>query len=1018
MLLSKMSGLGLGAGMGWRGVRCGLLASASVAALLVAGAGSAARANDATVGGVNVPIFPGYNQSPVAIWVPLPAAPTVVNINTDSLSGPYNAIWVTGSIADTTVSVSPGLSVTSTLGWGTAVSATTGNILIDNGGTIDGRLHAIYAPGLTGSTTINSAGVLTSSTQDGIFATTTTGNIIADGKGTGSITAAYNGVEMNTASLAAGQGLITVKNFTGGITGGVDGISANFGTGGTLGDVLITNNGPIKGTLRNGVETYSFGKTTITDNGDVTGAINGIAANFGFASPGDVLISGNKNITGGATGSGIVAGSGTGNIDILGNGITTGGTGIWAVASLGGNVNVTTDKKVTGTTVDGILAQTSGAGAIKVDVKAGDVTGLIYGIDTRNFGTGGTMVNIAAGSTVMGSTDGVATGSLPGGGVATTNNLGIIKNTNDTGAANTNGAFAYFASNGDNVLNNDGQVIGGIFTNVLGSATINNNAAGVWKPIANVAVNAFTVNDTVNNAGLIDVRTGITTFKDLGAFKNKAGGVIDMTYGGSGAAVNAKDSLNVFNFSPLDASKIKLNVDFTLANSTGTEALLNDHSSNGLGTADTIVVYGVGTPAGVSVVDMAVVGGAATGTSGSIALVNAVVGGLADPGLGGTATKVVSDNYVMANGPAGGGAVDYWLQEDANGGVYLQWAPNVSAASLGGFGGATGVGSGPGAPSAGTAIAAASGSLGGAGGFGLSGGPGGGGAAGAVADLAAGDVGSSTTQRGSIKDDATSNCNGDHKRFHGWAQVGASRGSSEGGGSNRDTNLSSGTETAATIATDRGCDRIAVGVFGYRGWSEATWMTGGTSGTSQGLGAYIRASTQAGLYGSLLASAGWTNEQLANSAYNSTADKDGTTRSVVASLGITGKLSPSDAIDLRTFVALGQADSNGFKDSAGIVVSNTHDDLKTVGASIGVTGKLSGGLAAFARAGVKWAEVASSITAFGITQSGKAGAMGYSGEVGITGQLANGVDVSLSAFGDASQGSSSYGGNARVGEKF
>ncbi len=456
MLLSKMSGLGLGAGMGWRGVRCGLLASASVAALLVAGAGSAARANDATVGGVNVPIFPGYNQSPVAIWVPLPAAPTVVNINTDSLSGPYNAIWVTGSIADTTVSVSPGLSVTSTLGWGTAVSATTGNILIDNGGTIDGRLHAIYAPGLTGSTTINSAGVLTSSTQDGIFATTTTGNIIADGKGTGSIAAAYNGVEMNTASLAAGKGLITVQNFTGGITGGVDGISANFGTGGTLGDVLITNNGPIKGTLRNGVETYSFGKTTITDNGDVTGAINGIAANFGFASPGDVLISGNKNITGGATGSGIVAGSGTGNIDILGNGITTGGTGIWAVASLGGNVNVTTDKKVTGTTVDGILAQTNGAGTIKVDVKAGDVTGLRYGIDTINFGTGNTTVNIAAGSTVMGSTDGVATGTVPGSGVATTNNLGIIKNTNDTGAANTNGAFAYFASNGDNVLNNDG----------------------------------------------------------------------------------------------------------------------------------------------------------------------------------------------------------------------------------------------------------------------------------------------------------------------------------------------------------------------------------------------------------------------------------------------------------------------------------------------------------------------------------------------------------------------------------
>ncbi len=529
------------------------------------------------------------------------------------------------------------------------------------------------------------------------------------------------------------------------------------------------------------------------------------------------------------------------------------------------------------------------------------------------------------------------------------------------------------------------------------------------------------MNDTVNNEGLINVRTGLTTFNALGDFNNQAGGVIDMTYGGSGAPANAKDTLYVLNFDPEAGSTVKFNVDFTQGNNTGTEAVIDDHSSNGLGTADTILVaYGVGgvaTPAGISIVAMSLVGQAATGTSGSIALVNAVAGGLADPGLGGMATMIASDNYVMASDPSSG-AVVYKLVDDSNGGVYLQWAPNVSAASLGGFGGATGVGAGPNAPSAGTAIAAASGSMGGAGGFGLSGGPGGGGAAGAVGDLAASDVGSSTLQRGSIKDDAGTTCSGDHKRFRGWAQVGASRGNSEGDGSSRATNLSSGTETGATIATDRGCDRVAVGVFGYRGWSETTWMTGGTSGTSQGLGAYIRASTQAGLYGSLLASAGWTNEQLANSAYNSTADKDGTTRAVVASLGITGKLSPSAAIDLRTFVALGQADSNGFKDSAGIVVSNTHDDLKTVGASIGVTGKLSGGLSAFARGGVKWAEVASSITAFGITQTGKAGAMGYSGEVGITGTLGNGVDVSLSAFGDASQESSSYGGNARVGVKF
>ncbi len=127
---------------------------------------------------------------------------------------------------------------------------------------------------------------------------------------------------------------------------------------------------------------------------------------------------------------------------------------------------------------------------------------------------------------------------------------------------------------------------------------------------------------------------------------------------------------------------------------------------------------------------------------------------------------------------------------------------------------------------------------------------------------------------------------------------------------------------------------------------------------------------------------------------------------------------PSAAVDLRTFVAFGQADSNGFTDSIGIAVSSTHDDLKTVGASIGLSGKLAGNVNGFARAGVKWAEVASSITAFGITQTGKAGEMGQSVEAGLSGQLANGVDFSLSAFGEMSPSSTSYGGNARVGVKF
>ncbi len=865
MLLSKGFGLRSGAGgssSGVRGVKCGLLASASVAALLLAGAGSAG-ANDVTVGGV-----PSVFNLPSFISVTSPAANTVITVNTQDITpgGAFGGVEVSALNASNSVTVDAGRSVTA-LAHGIYVTSAAGAITVVDNGTVSGGFSGAYlnsgfaADG--GNIDLSGSGTLQGSGQAGAWLITDTGSVKMDGFSTikgatwgilvnsngswlgaplgtktgdvnlgmntplGDVTGVTVGIEVLMLANSNGDGDININatNVTGtglGIkttdltgdtsitaTGAVKAVGPGIWSISSTGDVTATGGGTgtVESTAGIGVtqnptttgnaETSAFasiigylsgiwqvtgtGDATVADVGTVTGkTVDGILITTGT---GNVSVQNTGNI-GGITGSGldgINVISGTGNIDIGGtktNGVIEGlRNGIWTATTGAGTNTVTVDKNVTGTTLNGIIATSA----------AGDTT-----------------VDIAAGATVQGLLDGVATGTV--GGTATTTNAGIVKNINDTGAANTAGLIAFQALSGTNVLDNTGDIIGGINTAGI-KTTVNNDAGGVW--IASLA-NAMAAPTTINNAGLIDIRTGATVLSGNSTLNNQAGGVVDLTYGGSGAAANALDSLTVLNFSPDSGSIEKFNVDFTQAN------LAGDVSTNngGNGTADTIIVTGKSTPAAASIVDLSTLGEAKTGSSGSIALVNAVAGGLADPGLGGMATMVASDNYVMANDPSGG-AVVYKLVEDSNGGVYLQWAPNVSAASLGGFGGAVGVGSGPGAPSAGTAIAAASGGMG-SGGFGLSGGPGGGGAAGAVGDLAAGDVGSSTPQRGSIKDDATSNCSGDGKRFHGWAQVGAGRGSSEGGGSGRATNVSAGTETGATIASNRGCDRVAVGVFGYK----------------------------------------------------------------------------------------------------------------------------------------------------------------------------------------------------------
>jgi outer membrane autotransporter protein len=227
-----------------------------------------------------------------------------------------------------------------------------------------------------------------------------------------------------------------------------------------------------------------------------------------------------------------------------------------------------------------------------------------------------------------------------------------------------------------------------------------------------------------------------------------------------------------------------------------------------------------------------------------------------------------------------------------------------------------------------------------------------------------------------------------------------------------------GVEANVGDASGLGCRRLALGVFGFTGDSTNSWGTGRDKSSNDGVGAYIRASSALGVYGSLLGAASWSDHDLTNLFVGSTANKNATGYSGVATLGYVAHLASDAAVDLRTYVAYGTVDGNSFTDSAGITVSGTKDDIVTVGASAGLYAPIAPMTQGFVRGGVKWAKVDSSITVFGVTRSGSADEVSGSVESGIVAHTAEGVEFGASGFGEFSDSTTSYGGRAHVGVKF
>jgi hypothetical protein len=1020
---------------------------------------------------------------------------------------------------------------------------------------------------------------VTSNFLANVYVGATTGNIVVDGKGTGQATATgdYGMFLYSTTS-----GKVTVQNVSGGITGLNDAIVVNPLTGLTTGNVLITNNGDISSKAFNGIRTYTFGNTTITDNGNISGLASGIAANFAWASPGNVTIDGNKDITGKSF-YGVVANTNGGKIDIgttATNGVITGGTdGIWAVNTTGattikvdknvtggvvgiltgnltgttkitatattkggtgilaasttgditadgggsgvatgtvldgvylgtlGNANVNkfatatgvrngiwvagtgsgkitnvqgnglvggvtgttdsgivvgatlgdvnigttttngvimggqegiwvngtvgkttivTDKDVTGKTDKGIVSSTT-TGASSITSKGGHISGATWGIlnlstignlvvDLKNTlvtgnaavesstsGAGTVTTNIDAASVVNGTTWGYVTTTGTGTGI--TNNSGTIRTKADNGLSGDTGLVATIWVKGgtkNTINNNSGGKIYGGFSDAGVNTVFNNNAGAEWDV---ALANLMNATSTINNAGVMNIRKGSTV--GVGVTNNLSGGLVDLTYGGT--SPDATDYLYTYGYNAIGGSITKFNVDFTKANDSGLEGLDDDHTTGtgGLGTADTIGSIADSTPGAGALISLVNIGGPAVGTSGSIALIinsgNAGFG-VADPGLGGLPTLLASSHYLFADGSdPSTGAVKAVLMEDGFGGVSLVWAPNITAASMGGFFGGTMGGSGA---SAASTIGGASGSSAGVGG-GLSGGPSGGGVSGSIAEAAA----SSAQHRSNCFVGKDSLDNTYSNENHVWVSMGGSRSSFDGGGSANDAAGTIGIEHDLGANMGLGCGDLAIGTFGTVGTFGSDATSGSQSGKDGGVGVYVKAASQQGLYASLLGSVIWSNTNMNNAVFGSTASQNSRTYLGTASVGFTQPVSETIGFDSRLFGTVSHTDGSGFTDSKGIIVDGSNTDLLTVGFMLGLDAKLGEATKGFIRGGAKWVQSNQSATAFGITVGGSASAFVKSAEAGFETDVSNGATFTGKVFGDITDGATSYGGD-------
>jgi hypothetical protein len=898
-----------------------------------------------------------------------------VDVKTAEVNAVREGVWTRAWDGDTTVDTTAG-KVTSTLGDG-VVHATLGYLAGSNAGSVDIKTGDVSAALV------------------GVFSYTTTGNNKVDTTA-GTIDAGTDGVD---AWVFAGDGSVDVK------TANVNAVREGVWTRAWDGDTTVdTTAGTVKSTLGDGVVHATVGYAVGSNAGSVdikTGDVNAkLVGVFSYTSTGDNAVdtTAGKIIAGV---DGLAAWSLGGNVDVDAGEIIAGSTGIWTSNTLAGNNDVVAHDDVTGNlTADWGIYSTTVNGDNTVRVMPATIKGNAA-LEVSTTGTGNVNTTIDAGAIIEGTTWGYVTTTTTGAGV--TNNAGTIKTTNDNGLSGDTGLVATIWVKGgtNNTINNiaGGKILGGI-TDAGVNTVFNNNSGAIWDA---ALLNAMNSSSIINNAGVINVRQGATV--GVGVTNNLAGGLVDLTYGGTSPL--ATDYFYTYDYNAGTGSKTTFNVDFTLANGSGTEALADDHSSNGLGTADTIGSIGNPTPGAGAVISLVNVGAPGIATSGSIALIlpAATAGaGLADPGLGGLPTLIPSANYVLdAGSDFTTGAVKVVLQEDEFGGLYLVWAPNITANSLGGFAGGD-----LGDPSTGAArMSGAAGIVGGAGGgLGASGGPSGGGAAGQVGDIAAQNShGQSGASGGAF-------C-GDGSRLTAWTAADGS--DAKFSNDTKGWNIGSAMGVDYDVTPDA-CGQVAVGAFGSFSATASTYETGSSETDSKGAGAYARFSPGNGLYATALFAANWGETELTNNIFGSTAQQSSMGYLVNGAVGYSTDIGDKATVDVRAFASRAWINGDGFSDSAGIVVDGSEADMTAIGAMATLSYDVTEATSAFLSGGGRYVTMDQSITAFGIEVSGSAKATYASVEAGLRHDLTSNATLAVAGNGDFSKNSESWG--ARIGLAF
>ena len=1007
-----------------------------LAAAMSSGIAARVSANDVLINGA-----PGPGDStPTEIVVnPGSTDDVVVNVDTIDLTGPASdTIRVNGGGGNTLLSIDAGRFVSGASSTGAYLKSTSGNItaVIDgelssafNGITLDSR----FAPA-GGDVTLAGTGNLFATGGTGAWLLTDVGSVTVDGFN--SINAGGQGIYVNssgTVQLGTNSPLGTILAGTIGIE--VDqlfdpanngpiiinatDITANGGFGirtrGHEADTAIT----VTGTLQSGGATGIYATSTtgnIMIRGGGTGIINGgdsgIIADTRFLPlGGNVVISDFTAVTSVDTGIWALADTGTVNIDSIGS-VNTGGHGVLVnstgtvsvgqTAAMGpifsgqngifieqlfdsssnGSIFASATNITSGT--HGIrtisweeLTQIQASGAI-----ASGFTG-IYGTST----TGDIEINIAPTASVRGNHFGVATETTTG--LATVNNSGLISNTADTGAAHDSGATGFRAFSGRAVINNSGRLIGGIDSTGTDSFTLNNLATGVWTPSAGVI--AFNgTNDIVDNSGRINLRTGWTLFNGLETFVNQPGGHIDLSYG-----PGATDHLELANFATTNGSQFSFNFDAAGANNSGAGF---DNSTDGLGTADTIVVTGTSAPSGTSFVNVVATSGQPTAETGSVSLIYTGVD-LTAPAA--TTPFLQSSFFRFGSGNPTNGTIAYYLVDDGNGGLYLQWGPNNnSAAALGAFMGGT-LHDNQFAPSAMNTTVGRLGTI--IGGIGGIGGPSGGGIAGRIGD----DASSSLLRGGS------SRCI--HGRYHKtWFLTSSAGTDYSTGGHGSAFGYAGGVERDLFNITGARCGRTAVGVFVFENQANDRWLNGSTKSDANGMGVYLRAASDAGFYGSLLGSVSWSESDIVNGIYQSTGSQDNTGYSVVAVGGFLQPVSDRTFLDFRGFASRGNANGDGFTDSNGMTVSGLDTGITTLGIMSGLNHSLDVRQSVFGRMGLKWFDVDRNVSTASGTSRGSVDAVVGSAEIGYRKAVTKSVSFDAVASGDVGEAFVSGGGRVGV----